>query len=186
MKLGSFRLLLPLALATALASRLCPGGESFVAADGQRFYMDLDARDAAFSEWRHQDISSMSEGIGELEITRLGTNSLYFPRFAIWVESEAGYAGLALTTPNDQQPIVVKRIQGRKRAASREVDVPGTVAVHEKTPFRALWSSNSVSFQIGTQQLQRFTLPRPPTCLVISSSSGGLKIHGLTLGHSGR
>lgn len=186
--LAALIVMIALALLAALIFMIAPAppapaqGQSFTATPGQQFYMDLDSRDGAFSEWRHLDISSMSAGVGELEIRRLGAHELFFPYFAIRVETDAEYAGLSLSAPPGQPPLVVKRTRCRKGKAPEETVVPDKVAVREKTPIRMFWSNDSFSLQVGSQPPQRFALSRPPKRLIISSSSGELKIHGLTLG----
>jgi hypothetical protein len=158
--------------------------QSYVATPGQRFELDLDSRDGAFSVWKHLDISAMWAAMGELEVGRLGRHDRWAPSFTIRLANEVESAGLSLRARNGQPPLTLVRFSIASGALVEESVVPGSVQLNDRLPILLFWTDHSFSIQIGANAPQGFLLSRPPKRLILSSSTGELMVHDLMLGHS--
>src|SRR4051794_29462194 len=64
-------------------------GQTFSAAPGQRFEIDLDTVDGHFSSWDHKDIAASSAMKAVISITRMGSDPKWTPYFTVRVATKS-------------------------------------------------------------------------------------------------
>jgi hypothetical protein len=70
---------------------------SFVRAPGQKFYLDLDAKEGSFSQWRHDELGSLTGLRATVSIPRVGRGPNFAAVFAFLLqESESTNNGQVL------------------------------------------------------------------------------------------
>jgi hypothetical protein len=164
------------------------GPESFVAAPGQSFYLDLDTAEGSFSEWRHEDIGSLSALSATVRVPRLRNDRKWYPAFGIWLQ-EAGIGqgrrrvGVRLVAPRKKPPLELEIVQGNKDEPVSTETLPLEVGLDEDVTIAMDWATpNSVTIRVGDQQVRTIPLTWQVGGIAISSSTGQVKLDPLLLG----
>src|SRR5579864_8237258 len=98
------------------AQQSTPAAQTFAPAAGQRFYLDLDTAEGAFSEWGHKDLGALTALQATLRVPRLRKDNKFVPAFSVWLQNtEAGQVrnsvGLQLFAPNRKPPLLIRIVQ---------------------------------------------------------------------------
>jgi hypothetical protein len=159
--------------------------QEFVAAANQTFYLDLDTRDGAFSQWRQDDTTSLTNLRGKVRVPRIGRDNKYTPAFTIAVHNRAaqGSAGVQLYCPDRKPLLAFRDIQEAKYSY---VGFDRRVRLDESIDIELNWATPKVLIIKVAGETKKLELPWPIDSIVISASTGELKIEPLELGHSGK
>jgi hypothetical protein len=160
--------------------------ESFAPSANQHFYLDLDTAAGSFSQWRHEDLGSLSALSATIRIPRLRNDSKWLPTFIIWLQdAEAGAQHrieVQLTAPNKKPPLEVRILNVDKNVLSGSETLPLKVGLGEDLPIEMTWAtSNAVTVTIG-EQTRTITVPWRVECVGVSASTGQMKVDPLILG----
>ena len=153
--------------------------EVFQEVPGQKFHFDMDTRDGAFSEWRHDDLASVSALRATLEFQRLGKHEKWLPGSRILVTTSDGDYGISLTADHSKPPMrmALVRKEGWGTGSIKNI------AVGERITIEMDWShSNLLLIRLGDGQPYELALTSPVKGLYFSASTGELTVHSLVLG----
>jgi hypothetical protein len=155
--------------------------QSFSAAPGQTFHVDLDTVDGHFSHWGHKDIAAISAARATISIDRMGSDPKWKPYFRVALDAaapgqNATAYGLRFRTNQGRPPILLETYY--RDAQNKDVVVTTfkkTLAVKEKISVELFWKANTLTVRVGNSESSNIVLPGPVSALYISSSTGELK-----------
>jgi hypothetical protein len=180
-----------LCAALAQNSTQLPPAQTFVPATSQTFFLDLDTTEGAFSQWRHDDLGSLSAMRATIHIPRLGRDPRWAPTFSLWLQhTEAGQArdriGLQLLAANRKPPLVVRIVQVEDGKLVSTESFSRTVDLNESLVVEMVWGTpHMVTIRIGDSEVHTASIPWYIDSVGVSASTGQLKVDPLVLGSLG-
>lgn len=178
---------------TALPQDLSPPSaavQPFVPDASQSFDLDLDTAKAAFSEWRHDNIGSLSALRAVVRVRVLRKDRKWLPAFAIWVqETEGGKItnrlGVQLWPPKKKKPpLVIQLVQydGNNLVKTEKSNV--TVGLDQDLPLEIVWSKPHVlTIKIGDSEIHNLSVGWSVDSVGVTASTGEMKVDPLVLGN---
>jgi len=166
-------------------NRSAPAG-GFVVAPGQTFYMDLDSAGGQFSQWRHEDVKALSGLRAVVRVPRIRKDRKWLPAFTISVasnddESSANGLGLQLATGRNKKPPLSIRLIGRLNGKPiEEIPFQKSLALDEKVAIEMSWATPKVIVVTVGDESRSIDVPWIVSRVVISGSTGELKVDPLT------
>jgi hypothetical protein len=162
--------------------------ESFVAAPGQSFYLDLDTAAGCFSEWRHEDLGSLNALSTTVRVPRVRSDRKWYPAFGIWLQ-EAGIGqgrrrvGVRLVAPQKKETLVIEILQDNKDDPASTDTLPIEVGLDEDVAIAMDWSTpNSITIKVGDHETRTVPVTWQVGGISITSSTGQVKLDPLLLG----
>jgi hypothetical protein len=163
-----------------------PGAQEFVVAPGQTFYLDLDSPGGKFSEWRHEDVKSLSGLRAVVRVPRIRKDSKWLPAFTISLESNddensANALGLQLATGRNKKPPLSIRLIGRLNGKPIEaIPLQKSLALDEKVAIEMSWPTPKAIVVTVGDESHTINVPWTVGKVVISGSTGEVKVDPLT------
>jgi hypothetical protein len=161
--------------------------QSFAPSANQRFYLDLDTAEGAFSQWRHEDLKSLNALSATIRVPRLRKDSKWLPAFTIWlqdvgVDDQRHRIGVQLTAPNRKPPLEVRIIHVDKKELIGSEVLPIKIGLDEDLPVEMVWATpNSVTVKVG-EQTRKINVAWVVESVGLSASTGQMKVDPLILG----
>jgi len=193
MKPPLITLILLVASALALdAQQTSPPVQSFAAAPGQTFNLDLDTPEARFSQWRHDELGSISALRATLRIPLIRQDPRWFPVFSIRVQRNelGGKSGndvaLQILARDRKVPLSVQAVE---REGGRVVETQvfsKTIGLDEAVDVEMEWNSiNTVTIKVGDEIRKMSVSGWRVDSVVVSASTGEMTIDPLVFGSVG-
>jgi hypothetical protein len=182
-------------LCAALAqnsTQLPPPAQAFVPATSQTFSLDLDTAEGAFSQWRHDDLGSLSAMRATIHVPRLGRDPRWAPTFSLWLQHiEGGQArngiALQLLAPTRKPPLVVRVVQVEDGKLVSTESLSRTIDLNESLVVEMVWGTpHMVTIKIGDAEVHKASIPWSIDSVGVSASTGQLKVDPLVLGSLGK
>jgi hypothetical protein len=144
--------------------------------------LDLDTAEGAFSQWRHEDIKSLTALNAKMRVPSLRKDEKWLPVFAIWLQGGEHRIGVQLRAPKRQPPLEVRIVRSDKKELVGSEDLPTTIGLNEDLPVEMVWATpNSVTLKVG-DQTRKIQVPWVVESVVVTASTGQLKVDPLILG----
>jgi hypothetical protein len=162
--------------------------ESFVPSPSQSFYLDLDTAEGSFSQWRHEDLASLSALSATIRVPRLRNDRKWDPTFCLWlldagIGEERRRLGVRLTAPRKKPPLGIQIIQADKGELISSDTLPIEVGLNEDLTVGMVWAKpHSVTITVGERETRTIPLPWLVESIAVTASTGQLKIDPLILG----
>src|ERR1019366_9320016 len=166
--------------------------QSFVAATGQRFYLDLDTAEGNYSEWRHEDLSSLSAMRATIRFPRVGKDPKWAPTFSLWLQkTEAGRTrnsvGLQLFAPSRKPPLSVRVVQLEDGKVVSTENLRRAIDLNENLVVEMAWETpHIVAIRIGETEVHKVSIPWSIDSVAVGASTGELKVDPLVMGNLGK
>lgn len=182
-------------LCAALAqnsTQLAPPSQAFVPATSQTFSLDLDTGEGAFSEWRHDDLGSLSGMRATMHIPRLGRDAKWAPTFSLWLQhTEAGQTrnkiALQFSAPNRKPPLVVRVVQFEDGKLVSTASLSRTIDLNDRLVVEMVWGTpHMVTIKIDDAEVHKANIPWFIDSVGVSASTGELTVDSLVLGSLGK
>lgn len=178
-------------LLTLFALILCGNtavrGQDFIKAAGQTYYLDLDTKEGAASEWRLDDIGAATALRATVSIPRVRQDLEWSPNFVILLrggdQSKHDSVGVRMGTPDHNSPLIIQVVQNLADGSLAEVYRVGkTLGLDEKIDIEMDWSSpEAVTIRIGASS-HTLKIPSKIERVQIFSSTGEMIIDPLLIG----
>jgi len=168
-----------------------PPAQSFVPAISQTFYLDLDTAEGVYSQWRHDDLGSLSAMQATIRILRVRKAAKWDPAFSLWLQkTEAGQmrnrVELQLVAPHGKPPLVIRvvRFEGGKPVATESSNK--TIGLNENPPVEIDWGTpHTATIKIGDSETHKVSVPWSIDSVGVSVSTGEMEVSPLVLGDVG-
>ena len=181
-----------LAAAASLQAIPC-AGQTFTAAPGRTFSMDLDTMSGNYSVWELKDLSGVTAVRAKLAVRRLGEHKTYAPTFRISVANGDGSVGFraAVLKRGRQRMIVLyaDHISGENRTEEMfltqiELDEVVDLAIDWSTTgeVRFALTSKATRATNGGAEIHTVKLGKAPAVLRITNSTSELEVVELSAG----
>jgi len=174
------------------STQLPPPAQAFVPATSQTFYLDLDTAEGAFSQWRHDDLGSLSAMRATIHIPRLRRDPKWAPTFSLWLQhTEAGQArnriALQLSAPSRMPPLVLRVGQFEDGKLVSTESLNRTIDLNDNLVVEMVWGTpHLVTIRIGDAEVHKASIPWYIDSVGVSASTGQLKVDPLVLGSLGK
>ncbi len=178
---------------TALTQDLAasfPTAQSFVPEANQSFYLDLDTAEGAFSQWRHDDISSVSALRAVVRVPILRKDRKWLPGFAIWLQkTEAGEiknrVGVQLVAPDKKPPLMIRLVQYDGKNLVHTESSSTTIGLDQNLAIEIVWvKPHTVTIKIGDAEIHNLSIGWSVNSVGVTASTGQMKVDPLVLGNS--
>ncbi len=176
-----------LLVALVICGNAAVRGLEFVAAAGQTYYLDLDTKEGAFSEWRQDDLGATTALRATVSIPRIGSDPKCLPGFLILLrgggQSHDSDIGVQIVAPQGSSTMTVKVVQGTPDGTFGEKSqVTNTLGLNEKIDIAMDWSTPGiVTIKVGANSYTLKT-SSPIERMQITASTGEMKVDPLTMG----
>ena len=165
--------------------------QSFVPAISQRFYLDLDAPEGVYSQWRHDDLGSLSAMRATIRILRVRPPNKWGPTFSLWLQkTEAGQKAnrveLQLFANHGKPPLVIHIItfEGGKSVATENSEK--TIGLNENLTVEFSWAiPHTAIIKIGDSETHKISIPWSIDSVGVNASTGEIEVDPLVFGNSG-
>ncbi len=165
--------------------------QAFVPAAGQTFYLDLDTAEGSFSQWRHDDLGSLSAMRATLWVPKLRKEKKWAPLFTVLlINRQEGQTrnslGLQLFAPTEKPPLEIRLVQTVAEKSSFET-LNRTVKLDEKLNVEMIWQTpHMITIRIGDSEPRTINVSWSVNSILIYASTGEMKIDPLVLGSIGK
>jgi hypothetical protein len=168
-----------------------PPAQSFAPATGQTFYLDLDTAESAYSQWRHDDLGSLSAMRATIRVLRVRKAAKWDPAFSLWLQkTEAGQmrnrVELQLVAPHGKPPLLIRVVQfeGGKSVATESSNK--TIGLNENLTVEIAWGTpHTATIKIGDSETHKVSIPWLIDSVGVSVSTGEMEVNPLVLGGVG-
>ena len=168
-----------------------PPAQSFVPAISQTFYLDLDAPEGVYSQWRHDDLGSLSAMRATIRVLRVRQPAKWDPVFSLWLhKTEAGQKGsrleLRLFANHGKPPLVIQivRFEGGKSVAIESSNK--TIGLNENLTVEFSWGTpHTATIKIGDSETHKISVPWSIDSVGVYASTGEMEVDPLVLGNVG-
>jgi hypothetical protein len=162
-------------------------GQEFIKAAGQTYYLDLDTKEGAFSEWRNDDIGAFTALRATVRIPTIRKDPKWSPNFVILIrggdQSVFGIVGVRFVAPERTSPLtieVVQRLADGRLVTQYRVDK--TLKLDEKIDIDMDWSTpGTVTIKVGANSYTLNILSQIEH-VQVSASTGEMTVDPLVLG----
>ena len=174
------------------STQLPPPAQAFVPATSQTFYLDLDTAEGAYSQWRHDDLGSLSAMRATIHIPSLRRDPKWAPTFSLWLQNtEAGQArnrlALQLSAPDRKPPLVVRVVQVEDGKLVSTESLSRTIDLNDNLVVEMVWGTpHMVTIRINDAEVHKVSIPWYIDSVGVSASTGQLKVDPLVLGSLGK
>jgi hypothetical protein len=160
---------------------------SFKPGIGQRFYIDLDSAEGAYSEWRHDDLSGLCALRASLRVLRLRQDTKSLPGFTIWLQegpvgAKTRRLGIQFWAKQSKPPLQIRIIEDDGPRLVGVHDLTATVGLDVDVSVDVFWLPKSVIVKIGANETHTFSRQWEIKHLAITAATGELKVDPLVLG----
>jgi len=178
-------------LGTSLAQNVAqspPSAPLFLPAAGQRFYFDLDTAGGSFSEWRHDDLSSLSALRATVRILRMREDVIWSPAFSLWLQHTEGgkkqqRLALQFFTDHHRTPLATQLIQTESGRQSKPERLNTALGLNESIVVEIDWSvPHAVAIKIGNAEARRVAISWPINSVGVSVSTGEMEVDPIEFG----
>ena len=184
--------LMCLLLGTALAQSPTDAlFKAFQAAPNQHFYLDLDSAEGAYSQWRNDDLGTMSAIRASLVIKRIATHIKWLPTFSISLAKDAPERAsetpdsvkVQIWSPDRRPPLEMRIIQYHNNQIVADEKLGKTLELNEKMDIELFFvMPDTIVLNLGSTGIRKVKVPWKPKSAVILGSSGQMKVDPLELG----
>jgi hypothetical protein len=159
----------------------------FIPAPEQRFYLDLDSREGAYSQWRKDNPGTLNALRASVTINAMSTHARWLPSFSFWFASDgskdADRVGVQLWSPDRKPPLEIKvvRFDGGRVVAQEKLFK--TVNLKEKVEIEMFFvPPGLVVINVGDVGVRKFTVPWTMNSMRVVGSTGEMIVDPLDLG----
>jgi hypothetical protein len=166
--------------------------QSFVAAPGQTFSLDLDTAAGAYSNWRHHDLGTLSALRATIRIPVIRKDPKWAPAFSLWVQkSESGQVldriGVQFFAPNQKPPLAIRVVQFQAGKLTLTENSGKTISINESVTVEIVWATpNMVTIKIGDSETHNLSVPWSIDSAEVTASTGEMKVDTLVFSTIGR
>jgi hypothetical protein len=165
-----------------------PPAQSFAPATNQTFYLDLDTAAGAYSQWRHDDLGSLSGMRATIRVLRIREDARWAPDFSLWLQDtatgkEQHRLAVRFFAHRQRTPLTaeVAQIERGKLVSSEKLNT--TIGLNESVAVQIDWATpHSVRIKIGDSETRRVDVPWSINNAGISVSTGELEVDPLVFG----
>lgn len=178
---------LPALFILFLCGTAAVNGQDFIKATGQTYYLDLDTKEGAASEWRLDDLGTVTALRATVSIPTIRQDPTWSPNFVILLrggdQSKQNSAGVRISTSDRNSPLIIQVVQSLAGGRLADVYSAGkTLEMNEKIDIEMDWSSpGTVTIKIGAS-LYTLKIPSKIERVQISSSTGEMLVDPLVMG----
>jgi hypothetical protein len=161
---------------------------SFVRAPGQKFYLDLDAKEGSFSQWRHDELGSLTGLRATVSIPRVGRGPNFAAVFAFLLqESESTnngqVLGLQLGVFDNKDSFVFRVVHAKDGKPIQVETLQKRVDLNEKVNIAIDWATpGTVSIKVGETEMHRLDVAWSIQSVAVTASTGEMKVDPLVFG----
>lgn len=162
---------------------------SFVRAPGQKFYLDLDTKEGKFSQWRHDELGSLTGLRATVSIPRVGRDPNFAAVFAFLLQetestNKGQVLGLQLGVFDNKDSLmfhVVHAKNGEPIQVSERLQK--RVNLNETVNIEIDWATpGTISIKVGETEMHRLDAPWTIQSVAITASTGEMKVDPLVFG----
>ncbi len=174
------------------AQKSGPPAQSFAPATSQTFYLDLDTAEGSFSQWRHDDLGSLSALRANIRVPRIRKDHKWAPAFSVFLQNtEAGkvqnQVGLQLLNPDRKSRLEIRVVQFTGKQLTTTETSGRTLGLDEDLIVEMVWSTpHTITIKIGDSETHSVSIPWAIDRVAVFASTGQMKVDPLMLGSAGK
>jgi hypothetical protein len=167
-----------------------PTPDAFVAAPGQKFYLDLDTAEGRFSQWRHDDLGTLNALHASIRIPRVRKDPRWAPSFMIAVQNtEPGrrrMVALQILSLDRKPPFSLRVIEADDGKIKQTESFSSEPGFDQTIEVEINWATRNLVVVTVGSQVHRISVDWPIDNVAVTSSTGQLKADPIVFGQSGK